>query len=477
MSIPVRLPRFLVIVGLLLGAMAWARESPDLASRLQAHLDSPRFAASRWGVQVVSLDSGRTLFSRNAGQYFVPASNAKLFTCALALCRLGPDHRIRTSVLAAALPGPDGVLKGDLTFYGRGDPMLMARWRGGPALPDPLEALALQVKAAGVRSIEGEVVGDESFFATRPYGSGWEAGDRDFAFGADVSALTLHDNMVDLRIYPGTAAGRPCLLFPIPGKGLLPLRNLTTTGPAAPLRAEWQGDALEVTGALAEGAMPAALYVPVRDPARFAAALLRRALERQGITVLGKAALRPAGDKVELAHVDSPPLVEIVRATLKDSVNLYAQLLLLQAGRSERAGLAALGTFLREAGLNEGGIVFEEGSGLSRKDLVKPEAVTALLRYMRTRPEGPAFAEALPLAAVDGTLRYRLGSTRAAVNLRAKTGTLRYTHALSGYVTTAGGDHLAFAILLNNHVPGPDGPAAEADVDAVAALLAEDGGV
>jgi len=458
------MPILRLLLALLLAPAAFAQ---PLATRLQAHLQAPRFEASRWGVSVVSLDTGRTVFEQDAGKYFVPASNAKLFTCAMALCRLGPERRIRTSVMAGGRPGPDGVLKGDLVLFGRGDPMFLARWHGYPGTPDPFEALAAQVAAAGVRVVRGDVVGDDSFFRTRPFGSGWESGDRDYAFGADVSALTVHDNMADLRIYPGTAGG-PCLLFPIPGLGLLPLRNLTTTGAGPGLRALWEGEELAVTGSLAAGAAPVSLAVPVRRPALFAAGLLRRALVRHGVRVTGTAAARAVPAPVELAFVESPTVRELVKATLKDSVNLYAQLLLLQAGGSEEAGLAALADFLKEAGIPAGDVLLEEGAGLSRKDLVKPRALTALLKYMAARPEGPAFADALPLAAVDGTLRNRMGDSPAAANLRAKTGTLRNTHSLAGYVTTASGERLAFSIILNNHVS----PAPAADLDAAAVLLA-----
>jgi len=453
-----------------------------LADRLQALLDGPGFRTCHVGVHVVSLDTGKTLFAHDAGAYFVPASNAKLFACALALCRLGPDRRFRTTVRAAGRPGADGVLVGDLTLAGGGDPMLMARWRGGPGVPEPLETLADQVAGAGVKVVAGDLVGDDSAFRTRPFGSGWEVEDLAFAFGAEVSALTVHDNMIELRIYPGLEAGRPCLLFPVPGLGLLPLVNLTGTGPAQPLRAIWTAAGLEVTGRLPAGAAPAALAVPVREPARFAAILFRRALERRGITVRGTVRAAHAGERptdgpaaLELAQVESLPVREIVRATLKDSVNLYAQMLLLQAGGSEAAGLAALAEFLGTAGIARG-VRLEEGSGLSRKDLVTPEAVTALLAFMARQPEAAAFRDALPMAGVDGTLRSRFLGTPAAARIAAKTGTLRYTHALSGYATSAAGERVAFSILLNNYVPEPGGPDGPAQVDALAALLAGDEG-
>jgi D-alanyl-D-alanine carboxypeptidase/D-alanyl-D-alanine-endopeptidase (penicillin-binding protein 4) len=327
------------------------------------------------------------------------------------------------------------------------------------------------VAEAGVRTVTGDLVGDDSFLENRPYGSGWEAGDRDFAFGADVSALTLHDNMVDLRAYPA-APGAPCFLFPMPGLGLLPLRNRTRTGEGAGLRATWRGEVLDVEGALPPGSAPATLAVPLREPARFAAALFRRALERRGIRILGGIRVRHAGEsgpeaQAELAFVLSPPLREVVRATLKDSVNLYAQLLLLRAGGSEEAGLKRLSAFLASLGI-PGGVVLEEGSGLSRKNLVTPEAMTALLAAMARRPEGEAFREALPVAGLDGTLRNRMADTAAAFRVQAKTGTLRFDHALAGYATTPAGERLAFAVILNNDTQ----PGSREAVDAIPVLLA-----
>jgi len=455
---------------LLTPALALA-QAPDLPARLQALAQAPALARAHLGVHVVSLDTGRTLYAQDAGKWFVPASCAKLLTCASALVTLGPETRLRTSVSAGARPGPDGTLRGDLFLVGRGDPMLMARWRGEAPDPDPLEALADQVAAAGVKRVAGDVVGDGRFFRTRPWGSGWEAQDRAFAFGADVSALTVHENVADLRIYPGTAPGAPCFLFPQPGLGLLPLANRTSTGPGPEIDLAWEGDTMVVTGALPPGAPPLALAVPVRNPEAFAARLLRRALERRGIQVGGSARAAREADPApgtELAFLESRPVKALVRETLKHSVNLHAQMLLLQQGRSEKAGLASLGAFLASAGIRQG-VQLEEGSGLSRKDLVTPEALTALLVHMDRRPEGIPFREALPLAGIDGTLRRRMAGTAAVGAVAAKTGTLRHVHALAGYATTRKGERLAFALLLNGAVE-PGGLEA---LEAFAVALAE----
>jgi len=462
---------------------------PGWAQDLRERLEAPRFAGARWGIQVLSLDSGRVLFEQDAGKFFTPASTAKLFPAALALATLGPELRIRTSLYASRPPGPDGVLAGDLILYGRGDPLMLAPWRGGAGRPDPLEALAGQLRAAGVRTVAGDVVGDDSFFATLPYGPGWEAGDLARPFGAEPSALTLHDNMVDLWVYPGSGPGRPCLVFPMPGLGLLPVDNRTTTavGPGQGVAVDRAlGDAtLRVTGSLAPGAGPTRLAVSIREPARFFAQLLHRALQRQGITVRGGVRAVHARDRAgaplavarltELAHLDSPPLAEVVRVALKESNNLYAQLLLLQAGAAAGSGdgLAALQAFLAGAGIAPGDVLLEEGAGLSRKDLVKPRALVQLLAHMARGPQAGPFLAALPLAGIDGTLARRLDTGAALGNLRAKTGSMRNTQALAGTLTTAGGDHLVFAIMLNQYPgAGPGAPSPHEEVDAIAGTLA-----
>ncbi len=479
------------------GAAGVAAEPGEaLGARIRAFIQAPRFAAARWGIQVLDLDTGRVLFDQAAGKYFLPASNTKLFTAAMALQELGADLRIRTSLYAPARPGADGALAGDLVLYGRGDPCLMAPWRGGPYRPDPMESLAEQLQAQGVRTIRGDLVGDDSYFTAPPYGPGADWADLRFPYGAEPTALAVHHNWVDLWVYPGPAPGAPCFLFAQPGHGLVALRNDTRTaapGAGQGVRADRApGEAaIRVTGNLASGTGPVRLAVTIRDSALFAARLLERALARHGIRLEGRARSRHAQDRedpldpdrmVELGHLESPALGTILKDMLKDSDNLSAQLVLLQAGAqagaagtgdTARRGLAVLDAWMARAGLRPGDAVLEEGAGLSRRNLVQPQAIVQLLAYMDRQPAGAAFRAALPLAGVDGTLRERLGGTAAAGTLSAKTGTMRNTYALSGYA-----GRLAFALMLNNYRPDPawGAPPPRADLDALAAMVAEAAG-
>ena len=209
-------------------AVAQAETVELLRGRIAAHLAQPRFAAAIWGVKVVSLDTGKTLFEQNAEKYFSPASNAKLYSTALALDRLGPDYRIKTSVYSSARPDASGALKGDLIVYGRGDPTMAARLNDGDYYKG-LEPLAEKLATAGVRRIEGDLIGDESFFSGPPLGSGWQWDDLQWYYGAEVSALTVNDNSVDLFVKPAERAGIPCIITTGPSTPHVTLMNRTQT--------------------------------------------------------------------------------------------------------------------------------------------------------------------------------------------------------------------------------------------------------
>lgn len=517
-----RVPFALVLIGLLTrvypapGAGAEPRrsqqpvqalsaESESLESfkaRLASHLSQPAFNSAQWGLRVLSLDTGKTVFEHKADAYFNPASNTKLFTAALALARLGPEYRIRTSIYATAPPDANGLLKGNVIVYGRGDPTFAARLNQGDYYKS-LESLADGLVKAGVRRIEGDLIGDESFFRGPPFGSGWEWDSLQWYYGAEVSSLSVNDNSVDLFVRPAERAGLSCQITTGPPNGLISIINRTRT---AAKNEECRlsvyrpvGDnVVYVSGCLAVGANPFNGFVAVHRPASLFIAMLKEVLSRKGISVEGRSypvdwkhrEVAPLDLKrlVELAAVESLPLRDIVRETLKPSQNLYAQLLLLQVGASlreagkitpraeqtdEEAGIEALNGFLSEIGIKKGEAVLEEGSGLSRRNLVTPNAIAVLLSYMSKQPAFAVYRDALPIAGVDGTLKTRMTNTPAAGNVRAKTGTLRFVNALSGYATTAGGEHLVFSVMLNNFQSEDSKLSAREAIDTIAVMLAE----
>ena len=467
----------------------------ELRQRLTDHLAQPRFAAALWGVKIVALESGATVFEHNAGKLFTPASNSKLYTVALALDRLGGDYRIRTSLYAAARPDSSGTLAGDLVVYGRGDPGFNERLNGGD-IYRALDPLVNALTNAGVKRITGDVVADESYFRGPPFGAGWMWDDMEYYYGAEISALTINDNTLRLRVQPGPAVGAPCRLSLQPATAWLTFSNRAVTVAKGAARSIHLYHPLCENLIYVSGQMPVdgtnyTDEVTVHNPAGLFAGFFREALIRRGIAVAGRARsvnwldreARPVdyGRLVELGAVASRPMRELAREVQKPSQNLYTDLLLAHVGEqsrtantaaratSEDLGIRELNRFLGQAGIPAGQTLFEEGSGLSRDNLTTPGATVTLLQFMHRHPESQAYLDALPIAGVDGTLRNRMKGTPAAGNVRAKTGSLRWTSSISGHVTTAAGERLLFSIMVNRYAGATS---VRADQDVILAMLA-----
>jgi len=508
-----------------------ARQQPEtiesLRARILEHISQPRFAAALWGVKIVSLDSGKTIVEHNPQKFFNPASNAKLYTAALALDRLGPDYRIKTSVYATARPDASGTLKGDLIVYGRGDPTMAARLNAGDYFKG-IEPLINQIINSGIKKIDGDLVGDESYFAGPPFGAGWEWDDLQAYYGAEVSALTIDDNSLDVFVKPAERVGMPCKITTGPATSFVTIMNRTQTSPKGSdtrvtVYRPVGENIIYISGRVAVdniGGFYSA--ISVHNPALLFVNILKNALASRGILVSGRTRIidwkyrevspLDLSRMIDLGSVDSMPIGDIVRETLKPSQNLWAQLLLLQVGEfgrtsqqstgspnhgshagdkspggsstqnstsardetSEELGIDAMNEFLDRAGIRKGDVLLEEGSGLSRRDVITPEATVALLAYASRTRWFDTYRNALPIAGVDGTLQNRMKGTPAAGNVKAKTGSLRYVYTLSGYVTTAAGEKLAFSIMLNNYNRERPAPAKDTTTQAPAQRSSRD---
>jgi D-alanyl-D-alanine carboxypeptidase/D-alanyl-D-alanine-endopeptidase (penicillin-binding protein 4) len=502
--LPALLPALVLAIDLFFfipPGMAAGAPGPGLKSFLDGHLEQPRFASAAWGVKIINLTSGQTLYERDARKLLKPASNTKLYTAALALERLGPEYRIRTSIYARQPPDARGEIEGDLVVFGRGDPSFAARFNQG-SHADNLAPLAQALARAGVKRIRGDLIADESYFKGPPLGSGWMWDDLGYYYGAEVSALTVEDNVVDLVLRPGAAVHDPIRIQTLPATSYLTFSNralttATNSGPAQlRLHRPLGENTVYVHGHIPIDATNVYDAVTVHRPALWFGTLLHQSLARHGIIVEGtpravdalEREIQPLDTNTwsEIAFVESRPLNEILGRMLKPSQNLYAQLLLLQVGATsmrnhartnrlerwtEDRGLDEMKGFLQEVGIDHKEVRLEEGSGLSRGTLLTPNATTQLLAYFNHHRHRDAFREALPLAGVEGTLRRRLRGTRAAGNVRAKTGTLRYVYTLSGYVTNRASDELAFSLMLNNYTGEED--EARAALDAIVVHLAE----
>jgi D-alanyl-D-alanine carboxypeptidase/D-alanyl-D-alanine-endopeptidase (penicillin-binding protein 4) len=483
-----------LLMAVSLAAAAPAPATTTLAARIDAHIGEPRFAAADWGIAVVSLDDGRTLYTHRADRLLQPASTAKLFTAALALSTLGADYRLPTRLLAGGAIA-NGRLDGPLVLYGMGDPTLGTANTGA----DWADRLASQLAAHGVHRVRGNLIADDSYFRGPLIGTGWEAGDLQSAFAAPASALSVNENSVRVTVTPAARIGRPAQVTLDPADTDLRVENALVTMPARTpddisLYRAPGATTLQAFGSVAMGAAPRHYSLSLPDPAAVAGAQLLQALRHRHIRVDGRLQVRhwpQGGDGLPseagvIAEVLSPPLGEILHSGLKRSQNLYLQNLLLAVGASpladapastgfvgsEQRAIEMLHRLLDKIGVPPSASVLVEGSGLARRDLVTPNALVRLLVYLAAQPQAALLHESLPIAGVDGSLAWRMRDTAAQGNVHAKTGSMAYVQCLAGYVTSAAGERLAFAIMLNNYVPAPGASRPSAEVDAIAVMLA-----
>lgn len=452
-----------------------------LASELDGILGDEKLAAATVAAMVRDAETGATLYSRDPGRRLLPASNTKLLVAAAALEFLGPEHRFETAALSLDTPQA-GLIEGDVYLRGGGDPTL---------LPDDYDRLAADLAAAGVQVIGGDLVADDTWFDDVRLGPDWAWDDEDRPYAAQVSALTVAPDgdfdagTVAVDVSPGEAPGSPAQARLVPETEHVQLLNQAVTGgdsSSAPLSLDRQHglNLLVLAGSVPEDAAPRRLWASVWDPTGHAAAVFGGALVRHGITIRGSArrGQAPPVASVLSRHL-SGPLAQLLVPMLKLSNNGHAEVLVKEIGRRALGsgtwddGLAETARSLSRLGLDPAALRVADGSGLSRRDLVSPEQLSALLVTLRGKPWFPAFLAALPLAGnpdrlVGGTLRSRMREGPAAGNVRAKTGTLDAVSALSGYVTTADGELLVFSVLLNHYL----GPAPKGVEDAFATALA-----
>ncbi|MGH7589188.1 MAG: D-alanyl-D-alanine carboxypeptidase/D-alanyl-D-alanine endopeptidase [Gemmatimonadota bacterium] len=472
----------MLVVGLLLpvGCASAARGAGEarLSETLSRFLADPSLRHSGSALLVVSLDRGDTLYAREIDRLYTPASNLKLFTAASALHVLGPDFRFETTVAAGGSWARD-TLPGDLYLIGRGDPDLVT---------DDLAALADSIVAVGVRVVLGRVVPIADRFAGPEWGPGWMWDDGPYWYWPYTSALTLNDNSVTVRVTPGSAVGAPVSAILDPPTDYVRLTVDARTGPAGGEPAlevdrHWtpKANAIDVRGTLPLDAEPVSEIRTVEDPAAYAARVFTELLAERGVAILdsrpGSASSTPS-DPIAIARHLSDSLAVSVRNFLKISDNLTGEQLVKAIGAEVAGppgdyanGLAAERRFLAdEVGIDTTSMVLADGSGVSRYNLVTARQVVDLLAYMAGREDlAPAFFTALPIAAVDGTLEDRMQGTAAERAARAKTGSLSGVSALSGYVMTAGGEQLAFSLLME-FFPGSAAPRRAVQDSIVAAL-------
>ncbi len=453
-----------------------------LARAIEKAISRPSLARASWAIEVLDPRSRRVLFAREAQRNLKPASTMKLFVTAAALEAFGPDHRFRTTVETAGRLDRFGRILGDLYLVGGGDTNLGWKPAEGQTRT-AFEELADSLKQAGVRRVEGRVVGHDGAFRGDRRGDDWGWEDLTWGYGAEVSALSFADNCALLTVSPGERPGDPVRLEAAPRSRYFTVSSTAVTAPASTkaelsLARDPGGNHIRLGGTLAIGSADEILRVALEDPARYAATVFAETLEARGIALAGPVAATQdplPGNLRVLATHEGPPMAELIAGVNKPSQNLYTEMLLRLLGLRVRgegsvtAGHEALAGFLSRAGIDPTQPGLRDGSGLSRSDLLTAGDLVRLLAFMDRHPLSAPFKSSLPIAGVDGTLRARLKGTPAEGRVLAKTGSLRGVSALAGYARTLRGEERIFAILCNNFTA--DSREAVAAIDEVVLAL------
>jgi D-alanyl-D-alanine carboxypeptidase/D-alanyl-D-alanine-endopeptidase (penicillin-binding protein 4) len=450
--------------------------SSQLSSDLDRIFNDPVLARALIGVRVESLTTGQLLYARDSGKLVVPASNMKLLTMSVAADRLGWDFRFETR-LEAAGPVENGTLRGDLAVVGGGDPSIASQDFG----PAPLfNEWAAALSQAGIRRVEGRLIGDDRFFDEEGLGAGWAWDYLADGYAAPSGGLSYNENVAVVRLSPGKAAGEPVRIDLAPPGHLLDVRNEVTTAAAGTatniqlLRLPGSSR-LVIRGSVAAGGNVVVRTAAVDNPTRFFVEGLRAALSERGIAVQGGAwdiddvtdPPVPSGRRLIARH-QSLPLSAIAGYFLKVSQNFYGETILKALGRegggagTADAGRKVVRDTLTSWDVPADAFVMYDGSGLSRYDYVTADTIVAILKHVwnDARLRGP-FLAALPVAGHDGTLDTRMKGTILDAKVQAKTGTISNVRSLSGFLETKSGERLVFSMIAN-HFTAPS-----AQIDAV----------
>lgn len=443
-----------------------------LQNDLDAILDDASLRPAHVGIVIESLTTGKRLYEHNGEKLFVPASNMKLFTSAAALIALTPDFRFETGLFTDGRIH-SGALNGNLIIKGSGDPTISGYFNES----DPIRVFrqwAIKLKEAGVSKVRGNIIIDNSLFTGPPYGAGWNFDDRIYCYSAPKDAFSFNNNCIQLDIIPAGRTGEaPEIIMEPVTKFIKVINGVKTVKDRADRTIAFEYTSpgvLRVNGAIALSDAASTHYIAVHHPAQFGGYVFRETLASSGITVKGDIACARNCPVVSPAPLEnngmpwrkiavyrSPRLSEIIKVVNKLSNNLYAELVLMAAGKaaanaatSREAITAALST-LRNAGIDTDRLTMEDGSGLSRYNLITPGSAVQLLKAMAKGPYARHFIASLPAIGNEGTLKSRLKGPAAAGRVRAKTGTMAHVRNLSGYIITDRNETLAFSILCNNH--------------------------
>jgi serine-type D-Ala-D-Ala carboxypeptidase/endopeptidase (penicillin-binding protein 4) len=419
-------------------------------------LSSSCLRKNNFGIKIYSLDRGESLFELRADKLFIPASNLKILTTAVALQTLGPNYRFPTQLYTDGTL-KNGVLNGDLYLKGYGDPKFVT---------EQMWLLVNELKNIPVLNITGNIIGDDTFFDDRKRVKTWIKNPGAQAYEAPLGALSYNFNTVHAYVTPAAKAGRKPKIIIDPDTDYITLDNQAITlepGKRSRLivnRLDYNGfDEVTVSGGIRLNQPRAQYFLNITDPTQYTLSTLKKYLEHAGIQFQGKTEKGIVPElAMELLTHESEPLTLALQGLNKFSNNFVAEQILKTIGAEKYGppgttlkGLKVFEEYLMALGHRQDQYKVHDGSGLSRQNRLSPQMIIDILRHVNNDlGVYPEFVSALGVMGVDGNVKKRMSGVKNSERARVKTGTLNFVSALSGYFQSRDGETFAFSILMNS---------------------------
>jgi D-alanyl-D-alanine carboxypeptidase/D-alanyl-D-alanine-endopeptidase (penicillin-binding protein 4) len=463
---------FVTILILIFYCLASAQQKQSrLKTAVEQAATHPNLKQGHWSMYARNCQTGKVLVNVNSDKGLAPASNLKLLTSAVALDVLGPDFRMNTYLEYSGNIQPTGKLTGNIYIRGEGDPTL-----GSPEMEQvfPLDTLMAlwvnQIKSLGIRSIQGGIVADDSYLDFVPTPDYWFWIDMGNYYGAGASGLCIHENLYYLFFKPGEKTGDPASIARVePEVSELTFINHMRTGPAGSgdngyiYHAPWQW-LHQLEGTIPAGVKEFSIKGSLPDPAKFLAQYLNRKLTESGIDIQNPPqTVRDHPDntvrRTLFYTTSSPPLKDIIYRLNKKSINLYADQILKILGKRVKnqpdweSSFQVVKSWLSANNIPTGGLFLHDGSGLSWMNRITTLSFVTMLEVISRKSYFAEFYNSLPVAGDStdiGTIKNFCKGTRAAGNLRAKTGGLERVRTHTGYVHTKKGELVCFSMMAND---------------------------